>query len=233
MRLFLRFLKHFLQDETDPRWLQISIAVILIWYIIDMGFFFFIGAVMSDLQTIFTGIILIFWLALTALIFRLSRTSTTLNEKFNWLYLPIVFVLAIVEETIIYLNGGGLGGAALSLQHDLLLAVPVFLGIGTGIYILHFWKRLYSGEFFLLGAIQGFIIEVIFTGNILGVWLFGGAALGIYGAMMGALAPKIEDHHHRSTRSTILLLIAGMILCFVGVIVGAIIGDNLYSIFGA
>lgn len=228
----MRFLEHLLQDKTDPRWLRVSVSVILIWYIVDMGFFFFIGAILSDFQLIFIGIILFFWLALTSLIFRLSRSSTTLNEKFNWLYLPVVFVLAIIEETIIYLNGGGLGGAALSLQHDLLLAVPVFLGIGTGIYILHFWKRLYSGEFFLLGAIQGFIIEVIFTGNILGFWLFGGAALGIYGAMMGALTPKIEEHHHRSAKSTILMLIVGIIICFVCVIIGAIVGDNLYSILG-
>jgi hypothetical protein len=199
----------------------------LIWY-----FSFFFGAILSDLQMIFTGIILFFWLALTSLIFRLSHSSTTLNEKFNWLYLPVVFVLAIIEETIIYLNGGGLGGAALSLQHDLLLAVPVFLGIGMGIYILHFWKKLYAGEFFLLGAIQGFIIEIIFTGNILGVWLFGGAALGIYGAMMGALAPKIEESYHRSAKSTILILIVGIIICFVCVIIGAIVGDNLYSILG-
>ena len=142
MMLFLRFLKHFFHDETDPRWLRISIGVILIWYIADMVFFFLIGAILLDLQMIFTGIILFFWLALTSLIFRLSHSSTTLNERFNWLYLPVVFVLAIIEETIIYLNGGGLGGAALSLQHDLLLAVPVFLGIGVGIFILNHWKRL-------------------------------------------------------------------------------------------
>jgi hypothetical protein len=197
-----------------------------------MVFFLLIGAILLDLQMIFTGIILFFWLALTSLIFRLSHSSTTLNERFSWLYLPVVFVLAIIEETIIYLNGGGLGGAALSLQHDLLLAVPVFLGIGIGIYILHFWKKLYSGEFFLLGAIQGFIIEIIFTGNILGVWLFGGAALGIYGAMMGALAPKIEESHHRSAKSTILMLIAGIIICFVCMIIGAIIGDNTWRIIG-
>ncbi len=44
----LRFLEHLLQEETDPRWLRVSVGVILIWYIVDMGFFFFIGAIIGD-----------------------------------------------------------------------------------------------------------------------------------------------------------------------------------------
>jgi hypothetical protein len=233
MSFFLRVLEHFLQDKSDPHWLHVCIGAILIWYIIDMIFFFFIGTILLDLQMILTGLILLFWLGLTTLIFRLSHSSILLNEKLKWLYIPVVFVLAIVEETIIYLNGGGLGGAALSLQHDLLLAIPVFLGIGAGIFILNLWKRLYSGEFFLLGAIQGFLVEIIFAGNFLDVWLFGGAALGIYGAMMGALTPKTEENQRRSAQKTVLILVLGIIICFIGVIIGAIIGDNLYSVFGA
>ena len=57
-----------------------------------------------------------------------------------------VFILGIIEETVIYYNGGGLGGKALSLSHDLISTTPVFVGIGLGIYLLDKWLKLYTGN---------------------------------------------------------------------------------------
>jgi len=42
----------------------------------------------------------------------------------------------------------------------------------------------------------------------------------------------IEETYQRSNKATLLLFLVGIVICFIGVIIGAIIGDVLYSIFG-
>ena len=190
--------------------------------------FFLSGIIEFHIQTILAGVILVFWLLFTLMLFIKFHNSSFLNENFKYVYIPAILILAIIEETIIYYNGGGLGGKAKSLEHDLLLAVPVFVGIGVGIYLLHMKRNLNPGEFFVLGAIQGFLIEIIFSGNIAFIVILGGGAMGIYGAMMACFAPAQEDNI-KTTKQLIIDLLLGTVLCFIFVLIGAIIGDNLYN----
>ncbi len=215
-------------DENDSAFQRKLIIIIIIFYILTTFLFFLSGILEINTQTILAGVILVFWLLFTVLLFTKFHSSSFLNENFKWFYIPSVFILAIIEETIIYYNGGGLGGAAKSLEHDLLLAVPVFVGIGIGIYLLNLKRKLNPGEFFLLGAIQGFLIEIIFSGNIAFILILGGGAMGIYGAMMACFAPAQEDNV-KKLKQLIIDLLLGTILCFIFVIIGAIVGDNLYN----
>jgi len=215
-------------DENDSGFLRKLVLIIIIFYLLTTFLFFLSGILEMNTQTIIAGFILVFWLGFTILLFKKFHNSIFLNENFRWLYLPAVFILAIIEETIIYYNGGGLGGKAKSLEHDLLLAVPVFVGIGVGIYLLHIKRNLNPGEFFILGAIQGFIIEIAFLGNIVFAIILSGGAMGIYGAMMACFAPAQEDNRKTSNQLIINLLL-GTIICFIFVLIGAIIGDNLYN----
>jgi len=215
-------------DANDSAFLRKLIIIIIIFYILTTILFFLYGFLVINIQTILAGVILVFWLLFTVLLFTKFHNSSFLNENFKWIYIPAIFILAIIEETIIYYNGGGLGGKAKSLEHDLLLAVPVFVGIGIGIYLLNLKRILNPGEFFILGAIQGFLIEIIFSGNIAFILILGGGAMGIYGAMMGCFAPAQEDNM-KTSKQLIIDLLLGTLLCFIFVIIGAIVGDNLYN----
>ncbi|MFX1444251.1 MAG: hypothetical protein ACFFHV_12625 [Promethearchaeota archaeon] len=223
-----KFEKILFYDENDSGFLRKLVLIIIIFYLLTTFLFFLSGIIEMNIQTILAGVILVFWLLFTVFLFIKFHNSTFLKENFRWLYLPAVFILAIIEETIIYYNGGGLGGMAKSLEHDLLLAVPVFLGIGVGIYLLHIKRTLNPGEFFILGAIQGFLIEIIFSGNIAFILILGGGAMGIYGAMMACFAPAQEDNT-KTSKQLIINLLLGSVLCFIFVLIGAIIGDNLYN----
>jgi len=134
-----------------------------------------IGAIERSIQTIFfMGLILILWFILTRWVFNRSR-----NYEKRIRYIGSVFFLAIIEETVIYYNGGGLGGKALSLSHDLISTIPVFVGIGLGIYLSDKWLKLYNGEYFAVGATIGLIIEVFLTGNFMLIVFIGGAAIWV------------------------------------------------------
>ncbi len=215
-------------DGKDGIWTQRAIKLILIWYIIDTALFYLIGAISFQVQPVLSGAILTFWFVFTLFLYNKFHYSDQLKEYFNWIYVPFVFMLAIIEETIIYFNGGGLGGQATSIANDLILAVPVFVGIAVGILIIHIKRKLTPGEFFLIGAIQGYLIEILFAGNIGFAWFLGGPALCIYGGMMACFAPKAKIQDISTKKITIDLLL-GTILCFIFAILGAIIGDTIYS----
>ncbi len=217
-------------DENDPSWIRRMIRFILIWYLIDTALFMFIGIASADFQAFISGLILLFWLIFTRAVFKSFYGSSFVKNRFFWIYVPFVFLLSIIEEVLIYFNGGGLGGEAESLTHDLILAIPVFVCIGIGVFVINRRIPLRTGEFFLLGAIQGFLIEIIFAGNILFVWLFGGAVLGIYGSIMGSIVPTYETAIERSKKKSALIMIIGSIFCFFMVIVGAVVGDTLCNL---
>jgi hypothetical protein len=217
-------------DENEVSWLRKLILVITTFYIFTIILFFIFGILEINLQSIIAGIILTFWILFTIFIFKVFHNSTFLNQSFKHIYLPAVFLLAIIEETIIYYNGGGLGGKAKSLEHDLLLAIPVFVGIGIGLYLINLKKRLNPGEFFIIGSIEGFLIEIIFSGNITFILILGGSAMGIYGTMMACFSPKY-DNNIKSSRQIIINIINGTLLCFIFVIIGAIVADTIYNIF--
>ncbi|MFX0069777.1 MAG: hypothetical protein ACFFAO_01675 [Candidatus Hermodarchaeota archaeon] len=124
-------------NENDANWIKKLTIIVLILYCLTTLLFFLVGALEINLQSILAGVILIFWIVFTTIIFKFAHDSEFLKENFRWCYIPAVLILAIIEETIIYYNGGGLGGKAKSLEHDLLLAVPVFVGIAVGIYLIN------------------------------------------------------------------------------------------------
>ena len=214
-------------SESDASYIHKFIRVSLIWYWISTTLFFFFGIIEDDLTTILAGCILIFWYYFTRALFKITKKREISDRAFSYLYIIFVFFLAVIEETVIYYNGGGLGGDATSLWHDLSIAVPVFVGISVGILLTHKIKSLTRGEFFILGAIQGFIIEIFIAGNILLFWFFGGGVLGMYGMMMACVLPKTPKIN--LAKSSIVKIVLGSILCFFMVILGAIVGDTIYN----
>ena len=159
------------------------------------------------------------------------REKQQQSKSLKILYLPIVFVIALIEETIVYYSGGGLQGAAVSLWHDLALAIPVFLMIGVGILITNRIYRMSSGEIFLLGYICGAILEIIlpvhFFNPIL-ILLFGGAGAGFYSILYTTFAPVNEMLPEQKKVHTIKILLIGTIICFICMIIAGIIGSTLY-----
>lgn len=224
------FHKNIFTSEHECKLIKKFEWIVIAWYLADTILFFLIGVAENNIQTILAGAFLVFWFVLTSSLFTLLSKIKALGSNFHKLYLPTVFVLSLIEETLVFYNGGGLGGKATSLTQDLLLAVPVFLGIAFGILVLDKFTNLSSGEIFAIGSIQGFIIEIIISGNFYFAWLLGGPALGIYGMMMAALHKNESSiKTKRSNKQTFAILTTGTILCLTGAIIGAIIGDTFYS----
>ena len=213
----LNFLDGIYTGESDPLWLKKYIKGIMIWYLVDAGFFMVIGGLDNNIQTIFTGLILIFWFILTRYVFLKSR-----SWKKGIHYIGSVFILAIIEETVIYYNGGGLGGKALSLSHDLISTLPVFTGIALGIYLSDRWFGLYTGEYFAVGATIGLIIEVFLSGSLNLIVFIGGAAMGIYGALMVAVAPENQVADRTPLRSGLLHIVC-VVVSFLIALIGPIV----------
>lgn len=219
-------------DEENPDWLQTFVYVIIVWYIIDVVIFYLLGFL--NILNVLAATNLLILLILTNYIFMNLREKQQQNNSLKIFYLPIVFVIALIEETIVYYSGGGLQGAAVSLWHDLALAIPVFLMIGVGILITNRIYKMNSGEIFLLGYICGAILEIIlpvhFFNPVL-ILLFGGAGAGFYSILYTAFAP-IPDHEmapERSKVQTIKILLIGTIICFLCMVIAGIIGSTLYA----
>jgi hypothetical protein len=218
-------------DEENPAWLQTIVYIIIIWYIIDVAIFFLLGLV--NILNIIAAGNLLFLLLMTTFLFKQIRQNEKYHDKLTYFYLPTIFFLAIIEETIVYYCGGGLQGAAVSLWHDLALSIPVFLMIGLGILLTNRIKKMNSGEIFLLGYISGVILEIILPGhffNLILIFLFGGAGAGFYSILYTALAPIPEITSERSKIQSIKILLIGTIICFLCMVIGGIIGTTLYEL---
>lgn len=221
-------------DEENPEWLRTIVFVIIIWYIIDVVIFFLLGFL--NILNVLAATNLLILLILTNYIFGNFRAKQQQNTRLKILYLPIVFVIALIEETIVYYSGGGLQGAAVSLWHDLALSIPVFLMIGVGILITNRIKKMNSGEIFLLGYICGAILEIIlpvhFFNPVL-ILLFGGAGAGFYSILYTGFAPIPENApkiaSERNKIQTMKILLIGTIICFFCMVIGGIIGSTLYA----
>lgn len=217
-------------DENDNSRLQKLIIVIIGLYILTVAFFLIFGITGSDLQAILSAVILVIWLAVMALIFKLLRNTEIIHSYYRWFYLPGVVVLAISLETPIYFIGGGLSGTAESLEHDLILTIPVYLGIGIGSYIVNWKRKMNPGEFFLLGGIMGFIIEIVLLGRFDLIWFFLGGVLGMYGAVNSVFSPA-QDDNEKEFKNILLNLFFGTILCCIFIVIGAFLGHFLYESF--
>ncbi len=196
----------------------------MILYIFDVFLFFLIGVVERSFQDIITGTFLVFWLVLTVLLFN----------KFNFKFITIVYytlfltILAILEESIIYFNGGGLSGTATSLTQDLVIAVPVFVFLGVSLFILSKYLGLDSSDLYIYGSLFGFLIEILIGGKIVLFYLFGGPALVIYGSMIATFAPKRINENKIQYMNSYLKILIVLIVMFIFMILGAIVGDTAY-----
>ncbi|TFG29738.1 MAG: hypothetical protein EU532_02525 [Promethearchaeota archaeon] len=226
----MTFKERFFFDEDNPDWIQKTVFIIIIWYIIDVIIFFLLGF-MNILNTLAASN-LVFLLLITSFLFKFVRQNEQFQGKIKYLYLPTIFILAIIEETIVYYSGGGLQGAAVSLWHDLALSIPVFLMIGIGILITNRIKPMNSGEIFLLGLICGIIMEIILPGhffNIILIFLFVGAGAGFYSILYTALAPIPDMVLEHTKVQTLTILLIGTIICLICMVIAGIIGTTLYN----
>lgn len=218
-------------DEENPEWLRTFVYVIMVWYIIDAVIFYLLGFL--NILNVLAATNLLLLLILTNYIFGNFRAKQQQNTRLKILYLPIVFVIALIEETIVYYSGGGLQGAAVSLWHDLALSIPVFLMIGVGILITNRIYKMNAGEIFLLGYICGAILEIIlpvhFFNPVL-ILLFGGAGAGFYSILYTAFAPIPEISPERKKVQTMKILLIGTIICFICMVIAGIIGSTLYQL---
>ena len=206
--------------------LKLYVNASLIMYVFDILLFFLIGIAENSMSNIITGFILIFWLILTLALFNFvaSKYRTFVFYIFG------VTILGIIEETVIYYNGGGLNGTAVSLKQDILLVVPVFVFLGLALYIFKHKFNFVSSDFYVYGSIYGFILELIIGGKIGYFYLFLGPALVIYGSMLAAFAPKLSEQAKKVTLNKIIEIIIVLVVMFIFMIVGAIVGGMMYSI---
>jgi len=141
----------------------------------------------------------------------------------------VVLLLSILEETMVTLNGGGLKGEATSPPHDLILSIPVFLGIGLGITPTDRFPPLKPGEHFLFGAIFGLLIEIVIPGD-LSIMLVGGA-MGVYGYIMKAFPPENRVEGEIGAVGLLKRPLLTLLWGWAFIIVGAILGDTVYRIY--
>ena len=211
----------------DQKWKQVLVRLVAALYIWNIILFAIVAIVEADLQTGIGSIILLLWLVFTEFLYSVTSKSNFWKQNGKILYLVAITILAVVEETVVYANGGGLGGKATSLSEDLLKAVPVFVGIGLGIYITHLLFGLKVADFFILASAMGFFVEILMTGNLLNLFIIG-AGIGIYGLMMASVAFPSEKAS-RSNGRDVVVLIVGLVITVIGMLIGAIVGDTMYN----
>lgn len=222
---FMANYKLFITDTTDKK-SKYFIYASYILYILDILLFFFIGIVESSNSNIVTGLFLIFWIIFTILLFNNFNFKTI---KIVY-YAILVGLLGTIEEVIVYYNGGGLNGTATSLLQDLFLTIPVFVLLGVALYLFKNKFQLNSSDFYIYGSIYGFILEIIIGGKLAYYYLFIGPALVIYGSMLAAFAPKEYDETKKGKINSYIKTIAIIVIMFIFMIAGAIIGDSMYTL---
>ena len=216
--------KIFFYDENDSPFLQSLIIIFIVLNYVTVVFFILFG----DLQSIISATILALWPPLGILIFRLVRHSDFFERNYKWLYFTGVIFLATILETIIFFNGGGLGGNAKSLAHDLIVTLPVYFGIGLGAYVLNSKRKLNPGEFFIIGGLTGVLVES-FIGGALGLMIFFfGGVVCMYGVVNATFSPQQQDNQ-KSLKTALIHIILGILLSVIFLLIFGIIGNVIYD----
>jgi len=204
----------------DKRFRGLGAKFIFGWFIIDVILAFVLWLSLN----IFTFIIYF------TLWFLVIRVVSALNPR-NMVSSSIM--LAILEETIVFFLGGGLGGEARSLVDDYLGSIPMFSGLIIGWWLFIRKYKVKPDYILILSGVQGFIIELVFTGlilNPLNILFFGGATLFIYSSIICTPNwPKgMED---ANVVSHIKWFIISLTLGLIGGILGAVM-RSIYNPFG-
>ncbi len=93
---------------------------------------------------------------------RLTKLLPALKPR--WRFLLLAMVMAIAEEVIVTLLGGGLGGHTDSLVVDLANTVPLFFFWSIGWWMLINRFSFTMREALWLGALHGWIFEMLYSG---------------------------------------------------------------------
>lgn len=141
-------------------------------------------------------------------------------------YLSAVAALALIEETIAYMTGGGLHGTATSLPMDWVRAVPTFEGLGAGLLVASRWSGLSPSEMFSAAAIAGVVIEIGLGSRFNPVVLLAlsGAVAWVYGSI---LALPFEPRSLRGPRWVRYAVTAALMAT--GAVLGGFLGIGLQS----
>jgi len=188
---------------------------LLIWYLLDLFFSLIIGVLENEWSL---AIYLSIWTVICLICYKVK-------PKF---FVVSAFLLAVLEETIVYFLGGGLQGTATSLLDDYAGSLPVFL-----MFILGWWivlKNYYVDDetLYFHAGLHGFLFEITIPGHLLSlltVFLFGGSAFFIYASII--LIPSkpltIKDGRKATTHHKIIF----WILIAISMILGGIIATIL------
>lgn len=140
-------------------------------------------------------------------------------------YLPVALGLAVAEETLIYAFGGGLQGEARSLLHDYAVAMPVFLALVGGWFLVTRRYRVGTGTVFLLAGAHGLLLELVLTGLVASpavVFLLGGPTLVIYGSVVaGPALPRGDRPASRAVLAGAWLFVLALL------VVAGVVADHL------
>ena len=223
-RLF-RFLDAF-SSPVEPRGVRLFVRFAFLWFWLDVLLFLLLGLLEHSIRNVLSSVILLLvWLGAVAFPEIFGKLEWSANHP-GFTYLLAVLLMALFEETLVTFNGGGLGGKATSLTHDLTIAVPVFLGIGMGLYLAHRITPMTRGEFFLFGAIFGFFVEMVLNGAWSGLVLLGGAAMGLYGMILSAYTPATDNPAPLNAKKVLIVITLGTAF----MLVGAVLGDTLWRL---
>ena len=195
---------------------SIWFKILFLWFVLDWLFSLIIGMTSKDfsLFVFYSAWFVVFYLGFE--VFDLKY------------YVLTVFLLAVVEETIVYYLGGGLQGKATSLLQDYVNALPVFFMFGLGWYLFLLKYELSKTTTFLLGGLHGVLVEIVFPGHIfnpLFILLFTGGVFMIYGGIL--IVPRFPRENQEKKKPGYLITVFAWILIFGFIIIGAIIADNI------
>ena len=104
--------------------------------------------------------------------------------------------------------------------------------LGVAIYLFKDKFILNASDFYIYGSIYGFILEIIIGGKLAYFYLFTGPALVIYGSMLVAFAPKEYKNIEKENLISYLKTMVILVVMFIFMIAGAIIGDTSYTMVG-
>ena len=121
-----------------------------------------------------------------------------------------IFLISIIEETIVYFIGGGLHGLAKSLIHDYIRSIPIFL-THAFLWLKYMSRYEYTeGEIFLLAGLHGFFWEIVVSGMIFNpvlLILFGGIPFILYGLLVLIPdRPKGEENINKIRKITLWII---------------------------
>lgn len=191
--------------------------IMLSWHILATLLSILIGIVDGDLSL---AIALVSWTIIVIVLYHFRPYP----------FIMVSFLMAIVEEWLVYKLGGGLQGEAVSLLHDFVNALPVFLGIIFGLYIVLKRYNISEVQLYLLAGFIGSFIELVFQGIIFNpilLLLLGGPNFFIYGSI--AVVPrKIDGEREFGTPQKLL----AVLIVFLCMILGAIVADNMNNYYG-